>query len=331
MPDARRDVEALAAGIASGDRLALARAITLVESDLVGDRELAETLVEAALPRASDSLRVAVSGAPGVGKSTLIDALGRHIVGGGRSLAVLAVDPSSRVTGGSVLGDKTRMSRLAASPRSFIRPSPSGGVLGGVTRRTREVIALCEAASFDTIVVETVGVGQSEYEAANLVDAFVLLVAPGSGDELQGMKRGIVEVADVVAVNKADGQDRERAEQAAVGLSNALGLFSRSAGARATPVVTLSALEERGVQELWSAVEVTVADAKARGAYAVRRARDRLTWFRSELERALRERLLASHSLAARLADLERLVEAGGVAPSRAVRELFDSQRAAES
>lgn len=327
MADARHDVDRLAAGVLAGDRLELARAITLVESERPEDRDLAERLIEALLPRAAASLRVAVSGAPGVGKSTLIDALGRHVVDGGRSLAVLAVDPSSRVTGGSVLGDKTRMSRLAASPRSFIRPSPSGGVLGGVTRRTREVIALCEAASFDTVVVETVGVGQSEYEAANLVDVFVLLVAPGSGDELQGMKRGIVEVADVVAVNKADGADRERAEQAAVTLSNALGLFSRTAGASATPVVTLSALEERGVPELWSAVEATVADAKARGAYGARRAGDRLAWFRSELERALRERLLASPSLAARLADLERLVEAGGVAPSRAVRELLASER----
>jgi len=323
MPEARRDVDRLAAGVLAGDRLELARAITLVESELPEHRELAERLVEAALPGARPSLRVGVSGPPGVGKSTLIDALGRHVVDGGRSLAVLAVDPSSHVTGGSVLGDKTRMSRLAASSRSFIRPSPSRGVLGGIARRTREVIALCEAAGFDAVFVETVGVGQSEHEAAGLVDSFIVLVAPGSGDELQGMKRGILEVADVVAVNKADGIDRERAEQAAVGLSNALGLFSRTAGAGATPVLILSALEERGVSELWSAVETFVAGAKSRGAYAERRSRDRLAWFRGELERALRERFLAAPGVGEKLGELEGLVAAGGVAPSRAVRELL--------
>jgi len=324
MADARRDVARLATGLGAGDPLELARAITLVESERPEDRELAEELVEAVLPRAGASLRVAVSGAPGVGKSTLIDALGRHVVDGGRTIAVLAVDPSSQITGGSVLGDKTRMSRLAATKRSFIRPSPSGGVLGGVARRTREAITLCEGAGFDTVVVETVGVGQSELEAASLVDVFVLLVAPGAGDELQGMKRGIVEVADVVAVNKADGPDRERAEQAAVAISNALGLFSRSAGGRATPVVTLSALEERGVPELWTTVEATVGEAKARGAHATRRSRDRLAWFRGELERTLRERWLARTGVGEKLAELERLVEAGSVAPSRAVRLLVD-------
>jgi LAO/AO transport system kinase len=322
MADARRDVARLAAGLGAGDPLELARAITLVESERPEDRELAEELVEAVLPRAGASLRVAVSGAPGVGKSTLIDALGLHVVDGGRTIAVLAVDPSSQITGGSVLGDKTRMSRLAATKRSFIRPSPSGGVLGGVARRTREAITLCEAAGFETVVVETVGVGQSELEAASLVDVFVLLVAPGAGDELQGMKRGIVEVADVVAVNKADGPDRERAEQAAVAISNALGLFSRSAGGRSTPVVTLSALEERGVSELWTTVEATVVEAKARGANAERRSRDRLAWFRSELERTLRERWLARTGVGEKLAELERLVEAGSIAPSRAVRSL---------
>jgi LAO/AO transport system kinase len=327
MADPRRDVDRLAAGVLAGDRLELARAITLVESERAEDRELAERLVETVLPRAGESLRIAVSGAPGVGKSTLIDALGRVVLDAGGALAVLAVDPSSQVTGGSVLGDKTRMHKLAASGRSFIRPSPSGGVLGGVARRTREVITLCEAAGFDTVLVETVGVGQSEHEASGLVDVFVLVVAPGAGDELQGMKRGIVEVADVVAVNKADGVDRERAEQAAVMLSNALGLFSRTAGARVTPVVTLSALEERGVAELWSAVRGSAAEAAASGAFAARRARGRLAWFRGELERALRERWLASPDTVEKLAELETLVAAGTVAPSRAVRELLDSAR----
>ena len=320
MADARHDVDGLAAGVAAGDRLALARAITLVESERSGDRELGEKLVEVLLPRAGASLRVALSGAPGVGKSTLIDALGRIVVERGDSVAVLAVDPSSHLTGGSVLGDKTRMGRLAASDKSFIRPSPSGGVLGGIARRTREVVTLCEAAGFGTILVETVGVGQSEHEAAGLVDVFVVLVAPGAGDELQGMKRGILEVADVLAVNKADGVDRERAEQARLVLSNALGLFSRPAGTTPTPVLALSALEERGVAELWSAVETTVADAKARGMFEARRKSDRLAWFRSELEHALRARWLGAPGLDTKLAEVERLVAAGSIAPSSAAR-----------
>lgn len=323
MADSRGDLDRLVAGVVSGERLALARAITLVESERDADRELGESLVEAVLPRAEAALRVAVSGAPGVGKSTLIDVLGRHVIELGGSVAVLAVDPSSQLTGGSVLGDKTRMGRLAGSTKSFIRPSPSAGVFGGIARRTREVATLCAAAGFSTVVIETVGVGQSEHEARGLVDVFVLLVAPGAGDELQGMKRGILEVADVVAVNKADGLDRERAEQAAVGLSNALGLFSRTASAPSTPVVTLSALEERGVAELWAVVEEAVAHAKARNAFALRRARARIAWFRDELEHGLRRRWLGAPNVASKLAELERLVEQGALPPSRAARELL--------
>jgi LAO/AO transport system kinase len=323
MADPRGDLERLVAGIAAGERLALARAITLVESELAADQDLGGRLIDAVLPRSEAALRVAVSGAPGVGKSTLIDVLGRHIIDRGGSVAVLAVDPSSQLTGGSVLGDKTRMGRLAASTKSFIRPSPSGGVYGGIARRTREVATLCAAAGFSTVVVETVGVGQSEHQAWGMVDVFVLLVAPGAGDELQGMKRGILEVADVVAVNKADGLDRERAEQAAVGLTNALGLFSRTAVASPTPVVTLSALEERGVAELWSVVQAVVTGAKAGSAFTLRRARDRLAWFHEELERGLRRRWLGTPETASKLTDLERLVEQGAIAPSRAARDLL--------
>jgi LAO/AO transport system kinase len=184
---------------------------------------------------------------------------------------------------------------------------------------------LCEAAGFRSVLVETLGVGQSEHEAASLVDVFVLLVAPGAGDELQGMKRGILEAADVVAVNKADGADRDRAEQAALALSSALGLFSRAAGAPVTPVVTLSALEERGVAELWDVARATVAEAKARGTFALRRARDRRAWFREELEHALRERWLRAPDIAQKLAELEGLVEAGGLAPRRAARALLEA------
>jgi LAO/AO transport system kinase len=323
MAETSSELQRLAEGVAAGDRRELARAITLVESDRLDDRVLAEGLVDTLLPRTGSSLRVGVSGPPGVGKSTLIDVLGRLVVDRGDKVAVLAVDPSSHVTGGSVLGDKTRMSRLAASNQSFIRPSPSGGILGGIARRTREVMLLCEAAGYGTVMVETVGVGQSEQKAAGLVDAFVVLVAPGAGDELQGMKRGILEAADVVAVNKADGVDRERAEQAALSLTSALGLFSRAAGAPTTPVVTLSALEERGVTELWVAIEEFVVAAKARGAFTARRARDRRAWFHEEVERALRDRWLAAPSVRAKLPEFEALVESGALAPARAAASLL--------
>jgi LAO/AO transport system kinase len=323
MAEAQDELDRLVAGVSSGERLALARAITLVESGLDADRELAGRLVDALLPHSEAALRVAVSGAPGVGKSTLIDALGRHVIDRSGSVAVLAVDPSSHRTGGSVLGDKTRMGRLSASTKSFIRPSPSGGLYGGIARRTREAATLCAAAGFSTVLVETVGVGQSEHQAWGMVDVFVLLVAPGAGDELQGMKRGTLEVADVVAVNKADGPDRERAEQAAVVLGNALGLFSRPAVASPTPVVTLSALEERGVAELWSVVERTVADAKANGTFTLRRTRDRRAWFHEELEHGLRRRWFGAPNVASRLAELERLVDERAIAPTRAAQELL--------
>lgn len=325
MAENRRDVDALAAGVAGGQRLALGRAITLVESDRPEDRELADRLLDLLVSRAGSALRIGVSGAPGVGKSTLVDVLGRHVIELGGSVAVLAVDPSSPTTGGSVLGDKTRMSRLASLEQSFIRPSPSSGVFGGVSPRTREVVLLCEAAGFSTVIVETLGVGQSEHKAASLVDVFVLLVAPGAGDELQGMKRGILETADLVGVNKADGADRERAELAAAELTRALGLFARTEGSAPTPVVTLSALEERGVAELFSEAKACVERARASGAFAARRARDRRAWLHDELERALRERFLRTPGVPEKLAELEQKVESGALSPRGAAAALFDS------
>ena len=241
-------VEAMAARIRGGDRRALARAITLVESGRADHREQAEALLEALAPAAGGAIRIGISGPPGVGKSTFIEAFGLHLTGQGHRVAVLAVDPSSQRSGGSILGDKTRMELLTRDPAAFIRPSPAGATLGGVARRTRETMLLCEAAGYDVVVVETVGVGQSETAVAQMVDVFLLLLLPGAGDELQGIKRGIVEVADILVVNKAD---REGAERTADELGAALALRAAPGD---VPVLRISALTGVGVPDLWRKV-----------------------------------------------------------------------------
>src|SRR5512145_2668124 len=226
---ARAPVEALAAAVCARDRRALAKAITLVESTRADHQESAQRLLEVLLPRTGTAARVGVSGVPGVGKSTFIEAFGLYLIGLGKRVAVLAVDPSSARSGGSILGDKTRMPRLSATPEAFIRPSPSGGSLGGVARRTREAMLLCEAAGYDVVIVETVGVGQSEYAVASMVDFFLVLMLAGAGDELQGIKKGILELADALAINKADGDNVARAERAAAEYRGALRLFRHTA------------------------------------------------------------------------------------------------------
>lgn len=244
----------LVAGIRAGSRRALAQAITVVESTRVGDRARAERLLDALLPHTGGSVRLGVSGTPGVGKSTFIESFGLHLVGQGHRVAVLAVDPSSVRTGGSILGDKTRMPKLSRSPAAFIRPSPSGGSLGGVARRTREVLLLCEAAGYDVVLVETVGVGQSEVAVSGVTDLFLLLVAPGGGDELQGIKRGVLELADVLAVNKADGALADAARHTAADYRHALHLVRPKWNGRTTPVLTCSALSGDGLDEVWTAL-----------------------------------------------------------------------------
>src|SRR5262249_32456594 len=246
------DVERLARGLRAGDRTMLSRAITLIESKRPDHRHSAAALMQTLLKDTGEAVRVGITGAPGVGKSTLIDALGSMLTGQGRKVAVLAVDPSSRRTGGSILADKTRMARLANDPNAFIRPSPSSGTLGGVAAKTRETMLLCEAAGYDVVLVETIGVGQSELAVADMTDFFLGLALPGAGDALQGFKKGFADLADMIAVNKADGDNIPRAKLAASQFAAALHILSRRSPNWSPPVVTCSALTGDGMQTLWS-------------------------------------------------------------------------------
>jgi len=317
------EIDELAEKLMGGERRALSRAITLVESVHPAAAEARRRLLAAVFQRSGGALRLAVSGPPGAGKSSLIDALGRHAITRGERVAVLAVDPSSRVSGGSVLGDKIRMTRLAQDPGSFIRPSPTAGLGGGVARRTREVTLLCEAAGYSLVVIETVGVGQTEYAVAGMVDCFLLVLAPGGGDEIQGMKRGILEVADVVAVNKADRDDRARAERARADLRGALALFSRPDSGAERPVLLVSALEETGVAELYDAAMAFATAAKASGAFDARRAEQRLAWFREAVDQGLRDRFLRDPNALREFERAEAGVARGEEGPAEAAERLL--------
>jgi LAO/AO transport system kinase len=313
----------LSVELLEGDRRALARAITLVESTRASDREAADRLLTEVMPRTGEAIRIGISGAPGSGKSTLIEALGMHVVDAGHRVAVLAVDPSSSRTGGSILGDKTRMEELSRHPAAFVRPSPAGRTLGGVARRTREAMLLCEAAGFDVVLVETVGVGQSETAVADMVDCFVLLIAPAAGDELQGIKRGIVELADIVVVNKADGSLAPIASATAADYTAALQLV-RPRSIRWTPrVVSCSALERRGIDDLWASIEHFRA-ALAGEELQARRQEQSSAWMRDELADSLLERLHADARTAAAARALQADVRAGRIAPTTAARRLID-------
>lgn len=309
----------LAAGVRAGDRRALARAITLVESTRADHRDEAVALLDALLPATGGAARVGISGAPGAGKSTFIEALGLHLVDRGARVAVLAVDPSSTRTGGSILGDKTRMERLSRSPAAFIRPSPSGGTLGGVARRTREAMLVCDAAGFDVVLVETVGVGQSEVAVAGMVDVFLLLLAPAAGDELQGVKRGIVELADVVVVNKADGGLAPAAAQTASAYANALHLVRPSD----VPVLTCSALEGTGIHGVWGAVAGRIEADRESGELTRRRAEQARQWMWADVTDTLVERLRADPGLRAELEQLEEDVAAGRISPAAAAQHVL--------
>ena len=296
----------LAARLLDGDRRALARAITLVESTRADHRAEADALLTEVLPAAGGARRVGISGAPGSGKSTLIEALGLHVIDDGNALAVLAVDPSSTRSGGSILGDKTRMGELTRRAEAFVRPSPTGGTLGGVARRTREAMLLCEAAGFDVVIVETVGTGQSEVAVEGMVDCFLVLVGPGGGDELQGIKRGIIELADLVVVTKADGELRHAADVTAAEYASALRLLRPKHPEWTPTVLRSSAVEGSGVDALWEAV-VAFGDAlEASGALARRRANQTRAWLWSEIGAGLLERVRS----APHVADLTRRLEA---------------------
>jgi LAO/AO transport system kinase len=316
------DIASLAAGVRAGERASLARAITLIESKRADHRSEAHRLVQELLPSTGKAVRLGITGAPGAGKSTTIDALGTHLTRHGHKVAVLAVDPSSSRTGGSILGDKTRMARLAVDPHAFIRPSPASGTLGGVAAKTRETMLLCEAAGYDVIVVETVGVGQSETAVADMTDFFLLLMVAGAGDELQGLKKGVVELADMIAVNKADGDNIERARLAAADFRGALNILTPASASWSPPVLTCSALTGNGIPELWSQVIRHRDILTGTGELAARRRAQQVKWMWTMLEERLTRRLRSDPAVRARLKSAEAAVAAGTLAPMLAVEEI---------
>ncbi len=318
--------DALAARVAAiraGDRVALAKAITLVESTRTEDRESALSLLDALAKDGLGGHRVGISGPPGAGKSTFIDALGMLLVAAGHRVAVLAIDPSSMRTGGSILGDKTRMARLAREPAAFIRPSPAGGVLGGVAARTRASMRLVEAAGFDTVLVETVGVGQSEADAADIVDTLLVLVQIGAGDELQGIKRGLLEHADVLAVAKADGDNLAAAKRTRAEFAQALALVPSRHPAWTVPVLECSAISGTGIAEVWAAIESHRHTLEQDGAWERHRAELLLRWTEQELHEALRVAIAHDPAVRKRLGELEARIAGGELSPERAATELI--------
>jgi LAO/AO transport system kinase len=323
-PAAQLTLDDYAAGVRSGDRAMLARAITLVESTRPEHAELAQRLLQALLPSGGEALRLGVTGVPGVGKSTTIDQLGMNLIAAGHRVAVLAVDPTSRRTGGSILGDKTRMSRLAQEPRAFIRPSPTSGTLGGVTRKTRETMALCEAAGFNVIVVETVGVGQSEVAVADMVDFFLVLLLAGGGDDLQGIKKGIIEIADMIAINKADGDNVVRAERAAAEYRAALQILTPQSATWSPPVLTVSGRDNGGLDTLWAKIADHRQKMTATGEFALRRQRQAVAWMQDMLNDRVMMSLKANPRVAQRLPALEEEVRAGRLVPTLAVDEILE-------
>jgi len=312
-------------GILKGDKIRLAQAITLVESTLPAHLKIAEEIITACLPYSNQSIRIAITGSPGVGKSTFIESLGLHIIEhAGRKPAVLAIDPSSQLNKGSILGDKTRMEGLSHNNAAFIRPSPAGTSLGGVARKTRETIILCEAAGYDTIIIETVGVGQSEIKAKSMSDVFLLLLLPGAGDELQGIKRGIVEMADIIAVNKSDKERQILARQAQRSYKNALHLFPIKANDWSTPVLTCSAIEHQGIKEIWDEIQKYIAHCKSTGYFDSNRRSQSEYWFEEATAQFLEMLFYATPSVKDNLNILKDKVLNNELSPFNAAYQLME-------
>jgi LAO/AO transport system kinase len=314
---------ALIDGVLAGERRALAKAITLVESTRADHRERAQALLGALLPRTGGAMRVGISGVPGVGKSTFIEALGLYLIEQGRKVAVLAVDPSSSVSGGSILGDKTRMERLSQRTEAYIRPSPSAGSLGGVAEKTREALLICEAAGFDAVIVETVGVGQSETAVAGMTDVFVLLQLPNAGDDLQAIKKGIVELADIVVFNKAD-IDALAAESAAAQMRAALTMLRHPSEHWQPPVLMASAARGQGIAEFWQAVEAYRAALAAAGEIKAKRRHQSIDWMTQLIDAGLRARFREHPAVREALPEMIRAVEAGAMTPAAAAQRLLE-------
>jgi len=322
--DSRRpSAETLAAGVLAGDRAMIGRAITLVESRSPARRRAAQEMLQRLLPHTGKARRVGITGVPGVGKSTFIEALGQNLIARGHRVAVLAVDPTSSRTHGSILGDKTRMAKLAADPAAFIRPSPSAGSLGGVARATRETMAVMEAAGYDVVLVETVGVGQSEIAVADMTDFFLALMLPGAGDELQGIKKGLLEVADLIAVNKADGENRNRARAAQREYSAALHIMAPASPDWSPPVVLCSGLANEGLDELWAAVARHGEIMRASGAFDRKRLEQQAGWMRAMLEDRLLRGHLEPKPAAAALKEAVAAVRAGEITPPQGVERVL--------
>ncbi|MBE9466060.1 methylmalonyl Co-A mutase-associated GTPase MeaB [Dyadobacter subterraneus] len=320
----RLTVEAYTQGILSGDRIILSRAITLIESKLKNDKILAKSVLENILPNTGNSMRVGITGVPGVGKSTFIEALGKHITSLKKKVAVLTIDPSSKKTGGSILADKTRMEELSRDPLAFIRPSASGLSLGGVARSTRETMLLCEAAGYEVIIIETVGVGQSETLVKGMSDFFLLLMLAGAGDEIQGIKKGIMEMADAVAINKADGANKVLAEQAVTEYQNALHLFPKSDSDFITKVVTCSALEGTGIASLWELIMEYQQSTIQNGYFQENRQAQNLEWMHDYIRQTLEEQFYENTIIKKAIATSEKSVKEGNELPVTAAERLLD-------
>jgi len=316
-----------AEAILSGDRRALAKAITLVESARPQDRKASQDLLNELLPHTGNSIRIGITGVPGVGKSTFIESFGQTVIGDGKKVAVLAVDPSSPVAGGSILGDKTRMEQLSRETNAFIRPSPAGKALGGVALKTRESMLLCEAAGFDVVMVETVGVGQSEHQVGSMVDFFLILLLPGGGDELQGIKKGILELADAILINKADGESENLANKTRLHYQSALSLLTQS-GFWSPEVRTCSALERSGIAEAWDMVRRFHDEALAAGHLANMRSEQNLQWMWQLTDQLLRQQITDHPTLTTRLSAIEAEVGAATLTPLSAAQRIIDHLKA---